>query len=153
MKTLIFSIYISRCSIYQWEVRMFLNSLLTWSLGQATHKCCLVGVEIGHRGPLQAVRSWPGTPPVTGTLLQAHSPATVQASAASLPLLPTSVLGSSHLCSASSQLCTPSPSGEPYTHVPWSQPCHCGRARVPINHISSCWAKSWFNLIYVACKK
>lgn len=58
MKTLIFSIYISRCSVYQWEVRMFSNSLLTWSLGQATHKCCLAGVGIGHRGTLRAIRSW-----------------------------------------------------------------------------------------------
>lgn len=58
MKTLIFSIYISTHGVYQWEVRMFLNSLLTWSLGRATHKCCVAGVKIGDRGILRAVRSW-----------------------------------------------------------------------------------------------
>lgn len=58
MKTLIFSIYISTHGVYQWEVRMFLNSLLTWSLGRAAHKCCVAGVEIGDRGILGAVTSW-----------------------------------------------------------------------------------------------
>lgn len=57
MKTLIFSIYISRLSVYQWEVEMFLNSLLTWSLGQAACKCWVAGVKIGDRGILGAVRS------------------------------------------------------------------------------------------------
>lgn len=57
MKTLIFSIYISSHGVYQWEVKMFLNSWLTWSLGQVARKRCVAGVKIEDRGILGAMRS------------------------------------------------------------------------------------------------
>lgn len=161
MKTLIFSIYISRHGVYQWEVKMFLNSLLTWSLGRDARKCCLAGVRSGGSGILGAARSW----------LHGSRPAGPAASLVTWALAPGSLAVYSFRIAGVPDI-TPDRHSAPLSSAPWrlgfpSAPGGGPRGWMTARSPSSrslrwrsrrfynnvCHTKSRFNVICLVCKK
>lgn len=161
MKTLIFSIYISRHGVYQWEVKMFLNSLLTWSLGWAALKCCVAGVEIADRGILRATQSrlhlsWPTARGRSSITITPGSLTTSCLGIASIP-------NTTPNCTASSLFsmpplfsfhnwALPTPEGKLHAHSPLSQSTE-GEQKLLLTMHLKLLSKELFNLIYLAYKK